>query len=418
MPNPINVESGLRQIRAEFVRETVAGGYGVSPVNPAWELFSDEVFRAEWEPEKAIFAKRALGAVDPQDFFTGPESHQLTMEYYLQRWLLSAGNPLDPLGDAIVRDADNNIPNSLHIVIREERETSGGNPAVDAGVRVYTVAQGCFAGEITIPGQVESGEPIRPSIVYQSEKIRSYEISQPAATILMGAKSTDAADTMNLTVEDEDAAVTQTVALSGVTFVSLGPTLYPDIDAALLASGAAGNVTISTNTNTDVSPTEGDELLILYGSAEYDNTEGDLGVPLLGTGAHASALALPYEQFIDDLVEQPAATALAPYVQSVEARVNNNLEVVGVGGTFRQVIIPGIRTSELQANIFGPSESHEEIMKHLRGLTNTIRWTLAGGTIDFVDAISRDPPSRAYEAGEVTMLLDATFESKGVTVSG
>ncbi len=410
----ILVEAGLRLTRPEFVREAV---YAVTPADPAWELFSDEVFKAEWEPQKAIFAKRALGSVDPQKFFTGPEAHTLTMEYYLQRWLLSGVDPLDPLGDAIVRDADNNIPNSLSILVRTALKVSGG--AVGGGLRIYTMANGCYAGQITIPGQVASGEPIRPVIIYQANKIRSYEWSQPLAATLLGINSTNAADTtQTLTVEDEAATISQGAALNGTTYVSLGPLTYADFEGALLDLETVGDVEISINTGTDVSPVKGTVLGILYGSAQYAGTEGDLGVPLLGSGSHGAAYNTPYEQFIDDLVEQPAGTTIAPYIQGVELRINNNLETIPQGGTFRQIIVPGFRTTELQANVFGPSESHEEIMKHLRGVEETIRWTLSGGTIDFIDAISRDPPSRVLEAGQVTAPLDITFESKGVAVSG
>jgi hypothetical protein len=410
----ILVEAGLRDTRPEFVREVT---YGLTPADPAWELFSDEVFKAEWEPQKEIFAKRALGSVDPQKFFTGPEAHTLTMEYYLQRWLLSAGDPLDPLGDAIVRDVDGNIPNSLSIVIRTALQVSGG--AVGGGLRIYTVAGGCYAGQITIPGQIASGEPIRPNVIYQANKIRSYEWSQPLATTLLGIDSTNAADTtQTLTVENEAATTSQGAALNGTTYVSLGPITYADWEGALLDLETVGDVEISINTGTDIAPVKGTVLGIIYGSAQYAGTEGDLGLPLLGSGSHGAVIGTPYEQFIDDPVEQPAGTTLAPYIQSVEARINNNLETIPQGGTFRQIIVPGFRTTELQANVFGPSESHEEIMKHLRGVEETIRWTMGGGTIDFTEAISRDPPTRLIEVGQVTAQLDITFESKGVAVSG
>ncbi len=412
----INVESGLRQVRVEFLREVT---YGIAPADPAWLRFSDEVFQATWEGSADIFEKRRLGSVDPDAFFAGPETHQLTIEYYLQQWIKSGGNPLDALGDAIDRDADNNLPNSIHVQIREKREVSGG--ADSGGIRVYTIAQGAYAGEVTIPGQIDTGEPIRPLVVYQAEKIRSYEVSQPAASTLIGCNGTDALDiTQSVTVESDGtpATVDQTVALSGVAEVSLGVSLYPEIDSISLDLETIGDVEIWINDGTDASPTKGTIICTLRGSANYDNTEGDLGIPPLGAGSHQAALATAYEQFIDDSIERPAATSLATYINSAEFRINNNLEVFPQLGSRKQIIVPGIRNVELSATVFGPSESHRQIEDHLMVSETDIIWTLTGGTIQLDDAVLRDPPSRQYTAEEVTMNLDLVFVGQGLTISG
>jgi hypothetical protein len=402
----VNVESGLRQARTEFIRETA---FGATPADPDWELFSDEVFRCEWAPSRDIFEKRRLGSVDPDNFFGGSETHQLTLEYYLQRWLLSGGNPLDPLGDAVVRDADNNMGSSLAIVHREEREVSGGISPLDSGERIYTVANGCYAGEITIPGQIESGEPVRPNVVYTCSKVRSYQISQPAASTTISVVSSSALDTtQNVEVENEDAGTSETIGpLTGTTPV-VGATSFTDIDSVMLDAECVGDVTLTDGTNT---------LMVIYGSATYDNIEGDLGVPSLGAGSHGSALATAYEQFIDDTITR-GGTALETYINSAEFRVNNNLETFPQLGSLSRIIVPGVRNVELSATVFGPSASHTQIMDHLRVVESDIVWTLTGGTLTLTNAVMRDAPTRNYTAEEVTMSLDPVFVGQGVAVSG
>jgi len=401
----INLESGLRNNRTEFIRETT---FNQTPADPAWELLSDEVFAFDWDGQRDIFAKRRLGSVDPDQFFGGSEGHEVTVEYYLQRWLLSGGNPLDPLGDAVVRDLDNNMGSSLSLVSREDRQVSGGNPLIDSGVRTYTVVTGAYANTAVVPGQVESGEPIRPTINYIASKVRSYEISQPAASTTLTVVSDNAGDTtQSLDVEDEGAGTTETIALNGVTPV-VGAQSFTDIDAAYLDAECIGDVTVTDGTDT---------LFVIFGSATYDNIEGDRGVPLLGAGSHGAALATAYEQFIDDTITRDG-NDIAAYVNSAEFRVNNNLDTRPQLGSLARVIIPGTRQTELQTGVFGPHESHAQMMDHLRVLQSDIVWTLTGGTITLDDAVLMSPPGRRYQAEEVTMDLDCTFEAAGLTVSG
>lgn len=400
-----NVESGLRNHRSGFVRETT---FGVTPTNPSWAVFGDEVFEARAAMSGAIFAKRALGDVDPQAFFKGPETHRLTMQYYLQRWLLSGGNPLDPLGDAIIRDADNNISSSLSILLRESRQVSGGIKG--AGVREYTYARGAYANTITIPGRLEDGEPVRPTIEYMASKVRPLRIDQPSSSGVIDIESTDAGDTtQSITIEVEGGATAETVALNGTTTVSTISS-YGNIDALWLDAECDGDIKVMMSGDSDV-------LATIRGKDSYASIEGDRGVPPLGSGSHGSALGTAYERFIDDTITR-GGSALATYINSSELRVNNNVEIVPQLGTFQQVLIPGIRQVELAATVFGPNESNAQILDHLRAVESDIVWTLTGGTITVPGAVLRDVPERLYQVGQVRMNLDVLFEGKGVTASG
>jgi hypothetical protein len=222
---------------------------------------------------------------------------------------------------------------------------------------------------------------------------------------------------MDITFEDEGAATTETETLTGTTPVATTAT-FTNIDAIWLDAEPVGDITISDGTTT---------LCVIYGSATYaqlandgsegTGLEGDQGVPLLGSGSHdTTPIATAYEQFIDDTITR-GGSALATYINSAEMRVSNNLEMFPQLGEMGKIIVPGLRNVELSASVFGPSESHTQIMDHLRVVESNIVWTLNGGTLTLTGAVLRDPPSRSYTAEEVTMSLDCVFVGQGVAAS-
>ena len=106
-----NAESGLRKHRTEFVRENVdADGDPVTPADPAWQAVSDRVYTVDWSPSPGLEGDRGLGDVDTDEHEKGPEEHELTVAYALQRWFVDDnGDPHDLAGDGLLRDSDNQI---------------------------------------------------------------------------------------------------------------------------------------------------------------------------------------------------------------------------------------------------------------------------------------------------------------------
>jgi len=83
-------ESGLRNHRTEFVRNNInADGDPETPADPEFERPSDRVYTVEWGPSPGIQGDRGLGDVDVDEHDKGPEEHELTVAYALQRWFVA-----------------------------------------------------------------------------------------------------------------------------------------------------------------------------------------------------------------------------------------------------------------------------------------------------------------------------------------
>lgn len=393
-----NFESGLRPSRTEWVAETTTG---VPPTNPAWNRFSDKVRAFNEVSEVGLFDVLGLGDVDPADFLPGPETHRFPVEYYLQQALsASAAN------DGLTRNADGQLPNSHTVVHRIDRST--GSVGADAGgIRQYYVGLGCWQGEAVLDLQTSTGEPVVVTQDYAAEKGRVYRIDQPAASGTLTIESTDAADTtQDVTIEDENAGTSETNTLSGTTPVATTAS-FADIDAIYLSAETDGDVIVKTSGGTT--------LATIRGKTYYNGAEGDLGVPLLGSGSHASAISASYEQFRAATLERPAATALAFAVANASIRVNNNLEIIPVLG-LRQEIQPGARTTELSATVFGTAETHDKIDDHLGAVQTDIVLTLPKSTLTMHSAVVGSPGQVGISRA-ATIQLGATYRSKGLTVT-
>lgn len=114
-------ESGLRRHRVEFAREDVtADGELVTPTDPSWNFYSDVVRSVEATLGPNIEEQRGIGSPDVQNFFHGPEEHEMTITYDLQQWFTDgSGNALDAAYDGLIRDVDGLLPNTHTVVDRE-----------------------------------------------------------------------------------------------------------------------------------------------------------------------------------------------------------------------------------------------------------------------------------------------------------
>lgn len=92
------------------------------------------------------------------------------------------------------------------------------------------------------------------------------------------------------------------------------PASFLDIDALHLYAETVSDATVS------IIP--GDQRAVIRGQDSYDHGDGDLGVPALGTGSHASAIGQMVEFTHDDSVERPSGKAIADDINTTEFSVD------------------------------------------------------------------------------------------------
>lgn len=415
----LKTEGGLKDYRIEFDRETTQG---TTDNDPSWQLYSNTIRSFEWSPDGSVEQTLGIGNVDPTAFLKGPESHELTISYDLMRGLVDgSGNPVDPSADGLLRDTDNGPVNTHSFVARENKtgitaeETVNGSTSKDT--RIYTVGTGGVVDNVTYTGDPGSQNPVLVDITYQFEKVRSYQIDQPGTSDSLDLVSSDASDTMDVIIEQED-LVSEQVTLNGTNPVTTSKSDWSDIDAIYVVSTGvstptdhAGNITISETTS-------GDDLAIIYGSDAYDGMEGDYGVPVTESGSHPSALPSSGQELIigDTVTRNGTAAEMAFDLVSVEISVDNNVETTTRIDTVAQRYHMGTRTLELTANVLGESQSHDNVIEHLQVTESDIVWNLTGTTITLENAALTSVGSRSIEAGQAVLQLDNTFTARGLTV--
>lgn len=398
-------ESGIRGQRLEFVRETTRG---VTPTDPTYLLYSDAVQSVSFSPTAAISARGSVGSPDVANFNAGTESHEFTISYDLQRFFVDGGgNPVDAAGDGMERLADGSLPAS-HTVIA--RDAAGDLGADSGGSRIYTVATGALVNSVELAGDPESGEPIVVTLNYMCEKMRLYQIDQPSAGTTLEVVSSSTADTtQTVTIEDDGAVTSEAFALTGTT-PATGSSSFASIDSISIDAETVGDITISDGTTT---------LAVIYGSASYNDREGDLGIPPLGSGSHGSAISAAYESILGDTIERPSGTSLLDpaCISSVSMTVDNGIEASSCVFTIGKKLNEGMRTIELNATLFSPTGSYDSAVEHLQAVENNIVWTLTGGTVQLNSAAMTSMGSITRDTGMALMTVDNTFQGKSLTLT-
>lgn len=400
----MSYESGIRALRLEFVREST---YNTPPTNPAWMLYSDAVQSFSVSPTASVNPRGNIGTPDVVNFNSGTESHEFSVTYDLQRFFVDgSGDPLDAAGDGMKRLTDGQLPAS-HTVVGRAR--AGNDGVQSGGSYIYYVATGAKINSVSLGGEPESGDPIVVTLDYMCRKLRAYQIDQPAASGTITVESTSASDTtQSITIEDVDAGTSETIDLNGTTPVS-STSSFASIDAAWLDAECVGDVIIKKSTDT---------LMTIYGQASYDDREGDLGVPLLGSGSHGSAIGSAYENILGDTITRGGvALGIDADISSVSISIDNGIETSSTIYSIGKVLSEGMRTITLNASVFGPTGSYDAMVDHLRTVESDIVWTLTGGTVTLTGAAMTSLGSIARDTGMAILSVDNTFQSKGLTMS-
>lgn len=398
------MQAGVRPTRTEWIPESTEG---VIPSDPDWRLFSDNMTSQwDWEPDANTTRQDGVGEITAQGFFNGTETHDASFEYDLQQWYSDSG---DPGYDFLVPAPDNSLRNTHAVVSRSEQDDGG---AADAGRRIFTVGKGGHPDELTAPFETEDGSPISQELSYQFEKVRQYDVSQPASSTTVWVQSTDDADTtQTLTLEDEGAATTDDVDLNGTTAVE-SLSSFADLDAAELDSETVGDVEVY-----DGDPgASGNLLLTIKGSNAYPAGEGDLGIPALGSGSHANALDTDYIRFIDDSLSIPNVESDVEII-SGEMNVSTGIESNSKVGTAAQNIHAAAWEYLVTATLAGSSISVDQTTNYLTENTGTVTWTAQEGDIDFNDAFIQSPGSYTKEQGDGKLQMDNEWEAQTLTIN-
>lgn len=408
-------ESGLRVDRVGVIRETVTGEI---PSDPNWQYHSDEYMTFNWAPDPGAERRDGLGTPYATGHDTGNEGHEVTVAYRLQRPLVDAnGDPDDFSTDGLIRNADNEIPNTHAMLAREDRVTPNpDDPANTAGARTYTVVKGAYP-DPSYEGDPENGEPIPVEITYVAEKVRSYEILQPDTATLLVVSSSDAGDTtQSVTIEGEDetgAFTSETVALDGDTLQSTSTT-FQSIDAFELDAETDGNVTVSINTGDGTAPAEGSQLGEIKGALHYaaddDPLEGDLGVPAVGAGSHPTDIGTSFEHFLGDTVTRGGAE-LAIDLNNITLEVDNGYNQTPRHDSVRYRVTEGNSSPTLTADVIG--RSHRHIEEALTAAPADILWQLSKTDVTLANAAPTSAPERGRESDEAAATFGVEFEPEG-----
>lgn len=401
-------QAGVRPYRLEWVAETAEG---VTPEDPDYNLYSDNVTSAPgWEPDANTTRQNAAGEVTAQGFFNGSETHDVTYTYSLQQWYVDGSDEtLDAGGDFLQAASDNSLQ-ATHSIVGRSVQADGG--AADAGRRIYTVVKGAHPDSLTAPFETEDGSPIEQELAYQAEKVRQYDISQPAESTTLWIQSTDSSDdSQDVTIEDEGSDTSESNGLSGTTAVETTVS-YGDIDAIELSAETVGNVEVY-----DGDPgMDGTLLATIYGSDHYPADEGDLGVPALDSGSHASALDSEYVRFIDDTLSIPNVESDVEII-SGEMSVETGLGDNSKSGSARRNIHAAEWTYTITATLAGSKVSVDQFNNYLGEVTGEIVWTAGEGSITFNDCFIQSPGEYTKESGNGKMQFDNEWQAQSVEVS-
>lgn len=403
-------EGAIRNQRIEVAREDMRG---VFPDDPDLMFFSDNIPSVEWSPSPGNEERRGVGSPDITTFHNGPESHEVTVTYDLQRFPVDAdGDPDDPSGDGIIRDDNNDLPNTHGLLMRETNtnvpaeDTVNGDNSKDT--RLYLVGEGGRIASVTFTGDPSSEQPIVVELSYQFEKVREYQIDQPDDSTTLVLSSSEAGDDFDVTLESEDGSTSETVTLDGTTEVTTNES-FEDLDAIDLAGNPDGDVTIAED--------GGDDLAVIRGVDYYGHGEGDEGVPALDEGSRASEIGTSYETILDDELTGYNDDPVAHEINSVEFTVENDLDTREQLGTPRMAIDAGNRTVTVAATVVGPTESVQHAERSLGNVPHSVTWTLDGGDLEAVDAVLTEFGGVSKSEGEAAMSLDNTFTGETVDVT-
>jgi hypothetical protein len=211
---------------------------------------------------------------------------------------------------------------------------------------------------------------------------------------------------VDVTIEDDGGTTAETVTVPGGGSVTTTAS-FGDIDAVELDTDTDGDVVVSDGGGT--------VFLTIKGSDRYPAGEGDLGVPALGNGSHASALNSDFIRFLDDSLSIPNTEDDLEII-SGEMSVETGIEANARVGSARQDIYSSSFVYNVTATLAGTRVSVDQTTNYLTEQTGTIEWLAQEGSITFNNVFIQSPGTYTREAENGKLQFDNEFEAETIIV--
>lgn len=393
------IENPLEDTRLEYVEETTTGE---PPTDPDFKTFTDFLQDFSVSPGPTKEAQSVVGSGDFRDIFRGPEEPSLTLEYFKERPFTDTNDdPQYPAAYPLTYRYDSAYPT---FTVEYRRDVSRGG-TFGAGFREYVVVLGAKPSEVTLPGDPSEAQPITEELTLEPEKARAYVINQPDTSTTLDVAN-GGSNSVDVTIEDEGAATTETVTVAGNSTTTTTAS-FDNIDAIFVEAEPDGDISVTDGSGTDVLDTP------ITGSAT-DGVEGERGVPALGSGSRGSGVGGTPEDYLFlgvdaiDWVESPISDRIHALDLSVSLDVAREAQT----GTRRQAVDIGPRTVEVDADLAGPHESADLIADTFRAEQSDLVYQFPDEDVAVKNAEIVDAPDITRSAGETNFIPSATLQGK------
>lgn len=434
---PSHAEAGVRRNETYFARENLnSRAEPETPSDPQFRLYSSVVNTTELEGSAEFDARTGIGNVNPVKKNRQQETHELTIEYDLERFPVDTnGNPVDAFADAALRDDDNRVQNThsflnieekgpliventLHYRYFEEANNthpSGTRPSASRlDTRIESYARGCVPSEASLSISPGDSSVATVEMQYTAHKLRRYQIDQPEGEYIH-IRSTAQADTsVSVSLETVDGGTSSTLSTdsgdgrttvaSSTTFDSLRVEVPDAHEGTIEVYGDDGSGSGSAGNPHQL-------LTVIRGSNTYDTIEADHGVPLIGNGSweDESVFGAGIPALGSDL--QWLGHPGGENVSSSTITVSNELAENNTDSGLTRDIRAGTQEITVESTVFGETESPEKYADHLEGREGALNYDLKGGTVDIPRAFISEGGSTEREAGNAVMQVDVTWRA-------
>lgn len=404
------VESGLQDIRLEFVEESDPG---VTPADPNWQRISPEVDEISASIDGTKEATSALGFRDVVEFYRGPEESELTISYSQYEFPLGPNSEVrDPIAFPMILP-QGDYP-SLSVLSRRDVKNGG---RLGAGFREFLVVKGARPTSSSLDGDPSAAEPIPQELTLPAEVARPHIIHQPpdsGANLVV--ESTDTQESVQVTIESEDATTTETLSLPGGS-TSITNSSFSDIDAIEVQGEHNGDIQVGTDDGSGGIDTELLETPLT--GLDRDGVTSQKGVPALGGGSHSSPQSGQGTIFLGTQTSFAGESLGRLHTLDLSVEVDSSREPVQ--SSRRQRIDIGQRTVEFDADLAGPFKSASLIKEHFRDKSGDLVYGFSDDpTTDPSNAKKRivahnveivDAPDFTRTAGDTNFIPSVTFRA-------
>lgn len=438
---PSTGDSAVRRTNTYYVEETLdSRGRAQTPTDPAWRLYSSVVSTTEPESSKEDRGRRGLGDVDYIDKNQAQETHELTVEYDLERFPVDgSGNNIDPVADAAGRNVDGELEAThsfMQVVQRGQliaRNTvhekwfarsdvsasdhpSGSDPGAERRATTEVAyARGGHPEEVAVGVNADDNALVTVEYPYQFQKMRMYQFDDPADVGYLHVVSTDAGDTnLSVTIENDDASTTEDVTTDGTDATTAVATTstFDDIGRVWVDGEHTGSILIydddGSGSGTAGSPAQ--LCGVIKGSELYDGIEDDRGVPPLGSGSLDDGTSLDGKQYAIGAEVYWEGRALADYHQGTSLTISNDIgEEAATDMGLQMARQAGTREITAETTAFGETASHDHVGDFFEGLEGEYEIRLTDGDITLPRAFISEGGNAAREEGEAFLLPEVTF---------